>query len=91
MNRTADEMTDENADFLRRLIVRANEHDKRWRELDRVVDDRRDDTTGDLVQDLIDDKFAQSNLIEAQRNQITALTTILRALGHYTPSDRFKV
>ena len=44
-----------------------------------------------MVQDLIDDKFAQAMLIEAQRDQIQALTTIIRALGHYTPSERFKV
>ncbi len=86
---TEKNMTAQNAAFFAKLINRANEHDTRWRESDRAVDRQFNTKTDDLVQGLIDDKFAQFNLIEAQRDQISALTTIIRALGHYTPGKRF--
>ena len=37
------------------------------------------------VKDLIKDKHAQSDLIDAQHDQIQRLTQMLRGLGHYTP------
>lgn len=84
-------MTAENAAFFAKLIARANEHSKRCRDFERRMFDQFDKKNENMVQDLIDDKFSQAMLIEAQRDQIQALTTIIRALGHYTPSERFKV
>ena len=84
-------MTAENAAFFAKLINRANEHSKRCRDAERRMFDQFDKKNENMFQDLIDHKFAQAMLIEAQRDQIQALTTIIRALGHYTPSERFKV
>jgi hypothetical protein len=83
-------MPAENDAFFAKLIRRANEHDTRWREAERRMFEQFDKKSDNgMVQDLIDDKFAQEALLTAKRNQIQALTTIIRALGHYTPGERF--
>ena len=82
-------MPAENDAFFAKLISRANEHDTRWREAERRMFEQFDKKNENIVQDLGDDKFAQTMLLDAQRDQIQALTTIIRALGHYTPGERF--
>jgi hypothetical protein len=45
--------------------------------------------TGNAFADAIDDKYAMSDVIAAQEQQIRTLTQMLRALGHYAPGAGF--
>ena len=69
--------------FLARYANAANANRHAIAAADEAMVARHNVDTGDIVEDLISDKIAQGNLIDAQATQIRTLTTMLRALGHY--------
>jgi len=79
------------ASFMHRSAVQANKNRKHIKKMTEALNHRLGTPghTDNVVEDLIKDKHAQSDLIDAQHDQIQRLTQMLRGLGHYTPDVGF--